>query len=78
MIGLSSVMAPAGVLLAYAAAAAKSLQSCWTLCDPIDGYQGLDMGHELTKYGLTKKIKRQNYNYFSLSHFPFFIGSQCS
>ena len=25
------------VLLAAAAAAAKSLQSCWTLCDPIDG-----------------------------------------
>ena len=23
--------------LEYAAAAAKSLQSCWALCDPIDG-----------------------------------------
>ena len=28
---------PGGLHLQYAAAAAKSLQSCPTLCDPIDG-----------------------------------------
>ena len=29
---------------AAAAAASKSLQSCLTLCDPIDGSQGLNKG----------------------------------
>ena len=34
---ISWLQSPSAVILAAAAAAAKSLQSCPTLCDPIDG-----------------------------------------
>ena len=49
--------------VAAAAAAAKSRQSCPTLCDPIDGYRGLK---NLKKIFLIKKIMVKIYLGLSL------------